>query len=161
MSLKEELLKAKLISKKQLKQVEHEQRIERKQLGKEGLQEKEKARQQEIEKKIEEQKKENQALAQKQKEERSEKEKSARIEEIIQLGKLDDTYHGTKKFYFIAQDGKIPWLMVNDRTAERLERGSYAIIEYPPREFVLVHKSCADKLYSLEQNIVRFYERHF
>ena len=161
MSLKDELLKAKLINKKQLKQVEHEQRLERKQLGKEGIQQKEQARMQEIEQKREEQKKRDQELAQKQKEERLEKEKVARIEEIMQLGKVEGQDHGTRKFYFVAQDGKISFLMLSDNTAENLEKGHIAIIEYPQREFVLVYKTSVEKLYSLDKNLVRFYQRHF
>ncbi len=161
MSLKEELLKAKLINKKQLKQIEHEQRLERKQLGKEGLQEKETARAQEIDQKREEQRKRDQELAQQQKEVRSEKEKAARIQEAIQTGKVEEQYTGTRKFYFVAQDGKIPFFLLNDKTAEKLERGAIAIVEYPAREFVLVHKSSAEKLRNLDENIVRFYQRRF
>lgn len=116
---------------------------------------------QEIEQKREEQKKRDQELAQKQKDERSEKERIARIEEAIQMGKVEDQVHGARKFYFVAQDGKIPCLMLSDKIAEKLEKGLIAIVEYPQREFMLVYKASADKLYSFDKNLVRFYQRHF
>lgn len=161
MSLKDELLKAKLIDKKQVKKIEHEKRVEKKQLGTQVVEEKTKAQLAEIAQKQEEQKKRDLEMAAEQNTEKQEKAKSARILDIIQSGKIkvEEGMRGSRKFYFVAQDQRIPYLNLSEGLIEKLDRAEIAIIEYPTREFSIVNKISAEKLLGIEPEIVRFYQK--
>jgi uncharacterized protein YaiL (DUF2058 family) len=161
MSLKDELYKAKLINKKQVRQLEHEDRVEKKKLGKEGMKEKEEKRLHAIEEQQEEQKKRDQSLAKEQKQQMTEKERQARIEDIISNGKIAEGSAGNRKFYFVAKNGKIPFLFVTDRLVEDLQRGVAAIVEYGGSglgEFVIVNAPSAQKIHALAPDMIRFYQ---
>ena len=162
MSLKDELLKAKLISKKKLKQLEHEERIERTKIGKEGVEQQQQQRRQEMENRQQRQKQRDQQLAQLQKSEQQQKEEQARILDIINHGKIEDGVRGHRKFYFVASDGKIPFLMISDGLATNLERGQAAIVEIdgePQPEFVVINHHSAQKLKNIDPQVLRFYQR--
>lgn len=155
MSLKDELLKANLINKKQLKKIEHEQRVERSKNGYAKMQQKQEERIQQIEQKQEEQKKRDQELAEKKNKEQKQKEYNARIQDTISHG-LCEISNGNRKFYFIQQNKKIPCLLISDMQGEKLEQGQLAIIEFPINEFCLVQRTTAQKLQSFAPEIVRF-----
>lgn len=163
MSIKDEFLKAKLITKKDVKQLEHESRVEKKRLGTEGLQAQEQQRQKELQQKLDEQKLRDQQLARQQAQERLDKEKErnkVNIEELIKNAEMDD--HGPRKFFFITRNKKIPYISVSDGMGEKLERGIAAIVEYPTpigSDFAIVNRQCAEKLSEIDPEAVRFFNR--
>lgn len=161
MSLKDELLKAKLISKKQLKRLEHQDRVEKKQLGQGKLQGKKQQQLQAIEKKQQQKKQQDQQRAKREQEKRLNKEKLAQIRQIINQGKLQGHGAGNRKFYFVTRNGKIPFILVSDDLMRQLERGEMAIIEPGDAtdEFVVVDGHSANKLNHLQRDIVRFYQK--
>lgn len=164
MSLKDELLKANLISKKQIKQIEHEQRVEHKKLGREGVQEKKQQQQRVIEEQRKEKKTRDQQQAKAENEVRSDKEKQTRIEEVIRQGKIQQGVSGNRKFYFVWRGSKIFFISVNDSFIEKLERGGAAIVEQIQQpsgyvDFVVVNQQAAIQLLALQPDIVCFYQQ--
>lgn len=160
MSLKDELLKAKLIGKKQLKQLEHEARLEQKQLGRDGLREKREAELKAIADQQEEKRLKDQQQAQAENEQRIAKEKLHRIEEIVKQGKLPERIFGDRKFYFTCRS-KIRSLNLTDSITESLEHGTAAIIEVgepPDNDFTVVNQHAASQLLKLQPEIVCFYQ---
>jgi len=155
MSLKDELLKAKLINKKQLKKIEHEQRVERSKNGHEKTKQKQQQTIQQIQEKQNQQKQKDQELAQLKNKELQEKEHNARIQDILTRGKIDIT-HGNRKFYFVTQNKKISCLLLHDMQAEKIEKGDLAIIEHPFNEFYIIQRTNAQKLQTFAPEIVRF-----
>ncbi len=155
MSFKDELLKANLINKKQLKKAEHKKRVNRKELGKEGLA-------QENAKK--EQERQAQKKVQKERDIKLNKEKQSKnlkkeLFITIQQGKHYPGQKGRRKFYFIALDGKIPHMLVDESVGERLEKGKAGILEYSfeGQEFLIVDNKTIDKVCTLNKEIILFY----
>lgn len=154
MSLKDELLKAKLINKKELKQIEHEERIERKKIGKKGMEEKQQQRKLSIEE-SQELKKQQDRIANQQKLDQGD-----RIGNLIKQGRILNSMPGNRKFYFVARNGKILFLIMSDALAKKLEQGAGIVemtIEPRNEEFVVVDQSTVEKLLNLCPDIVRFY----
>jgi len=156
MSLKDELLKANLISKKRLKQIAHEQRVEKKKLGQDGVKEKQRKRQQELNQKRKARQEQDKQRAQEKKQEQLRKQRMAQIHDIVEHGKITEGMHGHRKFYFVAQSGKIPFLMIGEDLAEKLGKGLVSIVEHPVDEFCVVAKKVSEKLKTLDENVVRF-----
>ena len=159
MSLKDELLKANLISKKQLKRIAHEQRMEKQRLGKKGIEEKKEKEKNEIKAKQEAQKKQDQEQAKKLNEERLEKERKAKIHNLITEGRIK-TEGGPRRFYFVSLDGKIPFLSLADSLAKKLERGQAGIVElgeWPRSHFIIVKREAAEKLKKLKTGKICFF----
>lgn len=158
MSLKDELLKAKVISKKEVNKIEHEQRVERKKIGAEAIKQQEIERHQEIEKKMQEQRQQNREIAKQQTQEKQ----GLRAEEIVKAGQIDE--HGNRKFYFVARNCKIPHLSISDTMAEKIERGAVAIVEMPSTngglaEFYIVNRQSAERLLEIDANLVRVFNK--
>ncbi len=160
MSLKEELLKANLLNKKDLRRIEHEERVDHQKKGREGREEQVRQRQQEIEQKQEEQRQRDQQLAKQQNQERLDKAKNIRMEDLIKTAQVEE--HGPRKFYFVARDKKIPFLQITENLSDKLEKGMLAIVEYNgPNcvEFAIVQRTCAERLLEIDPEVVRFFNR--
>ncbi|OIP30097.1 MAG: hypothetical protein AUK47_25955 [Deltaproteobacteria bacterium CG2_30_63_29] len=79
-----------------------------------------------------------------------------RVKRIIEEGRLDDA-EGRKRFHFVAQDGRIPFLNVNDVVSIRLQRGMLAIVEDLEGHPVIITRDAAIKLLAEEPERVRFF----
>lgn len=159
MSLKDELLKAKLISKQDLKRIEHEDRVERKKVGREGLDENKKKRQQEVEEKQKAKKQQDREIARDANDQKQEKEQQSRVEHIIKQGAITEGIHGNRKFYFVANNKTIPFLQISEEMAKRLEYGNAAIIEERPGTFVLVNQNSAEQIRNQHPAMVCFFNK--
>jgi hypothetical protein len=162
MSLKDELLKAKIINKKDLKRIAHEERVEKHALGKKGLEEKKKKEQEELEEKVQQKKQKDMVLAQANKEAQKEKETQARLDQIVKNNRIVEGFSGNRKFYFVSSDGKIPFLLVSDEFAKKLEQGNAIIIELKQNngiEFSIVNSTIADQFFKILPSSVRFYNK--
>lgn len=167
MSIKDEFERAKLISKKDSRHLEHEARVERKRLGNDGVYLQEKQRQKEIQQKLDEQRLRDQQIAREQAEERLEKERSRekerekiKIEDLIKNAQFEE--YGPRKFFFVTRNKKIPYICVSDNLGEKLERGIAGIIEYPTpngSEFAIVNRQCVERILDIDPEAVRFFNR--
>ena len=128
--LRDALKKAGLIDEKADKRLKHEERVQRKELGREGL-EAQKRADEEARRARDEQKKGDAKTAQqrldsdRQRSERWKKLLSSLESEALQGGS------GPRRFHFQDADGHLPYLLVDDETGRRLEAGELAIARLP------------------------------
>ncbi len=157
-SLKDQLRKANLLSKKKAKQLAHKQRVKRKKLGKDGLQAEQDAleAQRKAEKARERQRaREREAEARRQREER---EARARLSDLVKNGRIAG-YRGSRRFFFITRDRKVPFLDLSDELGRKLEAGRCAIVEAAPgmpEEFCVVERDVADRMREIDRKAVLF-----
>ena len=126
MNLRDQLKKAKLLSDKQAKQLAHEQRVERKEKGREQLEQEALARQQEVEQlraKDRESTRRDQAEIERQ---RKRREEQIAIDVLLASAKKPGP--GTVKFYFAARDGSLPWLELSPREAQEVSAGQLVVV---------------------------------
>lgn len=77
--------------------------------------------------------------------------------EVVRAEALRGT-GGLRRWYFVARDGRVPFLEVSDEVARRLERGEVAIVEVPDQareEFVIVPRRLAVRIQALAPDLVR------
>ncbi len=157
-SLKDQLRKANLISKKKAKQLAHEQRVKRKKLGKDGLE----AEQQKLEeqRKLERQKERQRAREREaaQRREREEREARARLHDLVKNAYISKC-GGPRRFFFVTRDRKLPFLEVSDDMGRKLESGRCGIVEAPlglASEFAIVPRDVAEKVWAIDRKAVLF-----
>ncbi len=161
-SLKDQLLKKKLVNKKQARRIEHENRVKQKELGREGVQAEKDLHRQELKKQQQqrqaEQKRQNQLRIKAEEEKKGQQ----RIDELIAGADLLESAFGPRRFYFVDSIGKIPFLEISEAIAARLEKGEIAIIEvregHHPGVF-LVSAGVAARLKQLDPEVVRFWNQ--
>ena len=130
MNLRDQLKKANLISEKKAKQLAHEQRVERKEKGREQLEQEAEARQQEVaqlrDQGRELTRKEQEALdrARKQKEEQNS------VDQLLADAKKPGP--GAVKFYFATAEGALPWLELSSREAQEVRAGQLCVVRSGP-----------------------------
>jgi hypothetical protein len=136
-SLFDELKKAKLIDKKKAKQLAHESRVAKKKKG--GV----KAEDLESQKKREafEAKKREEAKLKREEAMRLQKGKErqadlAALKQRIRSQALGESSRGGRRFFFVDEDGYIPFLSVENATGLRLERGELGIVRDPGKVFL-------------------------
>jgi len=161
-TLKDQLLKAKLVSKKQVRKAEHEQRQLKKELGREGI-EQEKARlREEREEKERQQREEQRRQEQLRREEEQARGGLQRLRSLVAGADLKRHGAGLNPFYFKASDGRIPRLEVSESMVERLAAGRAAIVELPGEpfaEFFIVPPDVAGQVLAANPEAVRFWNR--
>jgi uncharacterized protein YaiL (DUF2058 family) len=156
-SLQEELMKARLVDKKQRKKAAHEKRVHQSKIGREGL-EKEK------------QEKEHQRQAQAEAKRIKDRELDAqrhkaleqaggenRLQALITGSVLKGGTGGPRRFCYVNRNNRVPFLEVSDDVARRLTRGELAIIETDDGKVGLVPGTAAKEIVELDSEIVRFW----
>jgi uncharacterized protein YaiL (DUF2058 family) len=132
--LREQMLKAGLITEDQARKGTHEKRQRDKKLGREGKAKEAEVRKEEVRQSDTERARQDQALAQQENEQRANRaqaaqerqRKQALVERALKEGALP-RWEGQRTYYF--RDGKeILFLQVNDETARLLESGKAAIV---------------------------------
>ena len=89
----------------------------------------------------------------------SEEEVKARIQKMIEEGSLKETGFGSRRFYFVTRENKIPFLDLSDELTGRLEKGQAAIVEVPGDDVVdytIVPRAVARRMQSVDPESVRF-----
>ena len=127
-SLKDQLLKAKLVNKKQARKIEHEERVRQKQLGKEGVRKEKALHRKAQEEKEQKRKLEQQRQNQLQKQMAEVQRTRLGIEPLVTGADMLLSGAGPRRFYFTAFDNSVPFLEISDALAIRLEEGSAAIV---------------------------------
>jgi uncharacterized protein YaiL (DUF2058 family) len=158
-SLQEELMKARLVDKKQRKKAAHDTRIHRSKVGREGLeqeqQEKDRRRQAQAEEK---RAKDRQLDIERQKARETVSSKN-RLQSLISGSLLKGGTGGPRRFCYVNRTNRVPFLEVNDDVARRLTRGELAIIETEDGQVGLVPGTAAGEIAELDSEAVRFWNR--
>jgi uncharacterized protein YaiL (DUF2058 family) len=147
--LRDELLKAKLISSKAAKKAARENQLKRKEIGKTALENEKHERDAEYSKWLAEKQGQD-----KQRElQRRETEKTSirlhQLRDIIRNGIIVPKRPRNNKFYFIAPDGSIPYLTVSADEIEVLVQGEAAIVQMPSdstQNYILINRDAARKI---------------
>ena len=163
--LKEQLLKAGLITEEQSKRVSHEKRVDSKKLGRgerESLSrkaraeaEREKTKRAEADRQRERERRKN--LEHKTLEQQVRQRGEAIWETALREGQLSH-WEGPKKYYF-SDGGRIEYLSVTDEARGQLESGGAAIVRLRDGRFTLLHAGAARKLaVTVPSRLVTFHE---
>lgn len=134
-NLRNQLLKAGLVDKKQKVQADTQDRREKKQKGADQL-----AAEQEAKQRAFEEQKAAEAEAQRQAEavrqaERAQAELENRVRSICDRWAVRPTRPGQRRFYYVQRSGRIAYLLVSDAVLDQLLVGALAIVErLPPAE---------------------------
>jgi uncharacterized protein YaiL (DUF2058 family) len=134
-TLKEQLLKAGLVSKKDAKRAGHERRVEAAQVGREEMERRAQAEREAAARQGEENRRRDQQEAAARLAAQQEREQSlhaaeraaARIEAAFRDGRVEH-WEGSRAYYFVAEGTRIEFLGVSDDTARRLAEGKLAIV---------------------------------
>ncbi|MEC7584454.1 MAG: DUF2058 family protein [Planctomycetota bacterium] len=127
MSLRDELKKARLLSKKDARRLEHEDRVERKSKGRAQREVEQQQHQEEL------QDKQRQASAETARQQRAveaERQRHAEamaVEAILQQAPKPTS--GSVRFYFEERDGSLPWLELQPQDAAQLGARSCCIVK--------------------------------
>ena len=161
--IKEQLLANKIIDKKRLRQVEHEERVRRKALGRDGIE----AERQQVREAIEARQKEmREQDREKDREQEAEhrdgmdeQERISQLQNLVSSGAIREGIFGTRRFFFTTRERKMPFLNVSDEIAGKIEYGRAAIAEVPGgtgREWVIVSREAADRMRAIDPDSVCF-----
>jgi hypothetical protein len=159
-SLKDELLKSKVVSKKDVKRSDHEDRVRKKEVGREEVRKEKEKFSQEIVAKKEEKKKKDRGREEVKRSEKEGKEKVLRLERKVRENAVPQAFFKAKRYHFLAGNGGLPYLEVSDENARRLELGKLAVIEIPQEkcsEFFIVPEGIAREVRSALTDWVRVF----
>ncbi len=165
-NLRDKLLKAGKVNKKQRRRAEHQQR-QKKRKGKAAAPQETEAKRKELyEAKLREQRERDQALEAERNHQRMLKERDLRVRYVV------DHYAVTRKrrsrnhrnrWFYMARDHKIFHMDLTDEEAAGLEYGRHAIVERPggkgDNAFAIVERHAADLIWDIDDAYVRFYNR--
>lgn len=128
--LRDALKKAGLIDDKADKRLKHEERVQRKELGREGLEAQKKA-DDDARRARDDQKKSDAKSAQQRLD--HDRQRSERWKKLLTSLESDAILgsSGPRRFHFRDADGHLPYLQVDDDTGRRLEAGELAIARLP------------------------------
>ena len=160
-NLFDELKKAKLIDKKRAKQLAHEARVEKKTKG--GDLAKDEALKQKAEahesRKAEERRRNRDREAQRQAE-RQARERRAELKQLVASRRLADDPKGGRRWHFVAENGGVPFVLVDEQASCRLQAGELAIVQDPNFEnaprYAVVPREVAQALAEHSPEAIRF-----
>jgi len=156
--LRDQLKKAGLLKKKDLKRIAHEERVKRKKEGRDAL-EREKAKAREaFRRKQEEKAARDRALQERRNQVLKKKEEVARLKALVESRKVVDR-DKSRKFFFVDRAGWVPYLEIGPETARLLEAGNLGIVELPWERqgvFALVPREVALQIRALDQECLLF-----
>ncbi|MBL8841706.1 MAG: DUF2058 family protein [Planctomycetes bacterium] len=146
--LRDAFKKAGLIDDKTDRRLKHEQRVEKKELGREGLEEQRRREeaeraQRDAQKKADVKAAQARLDADKQRTERQKKLRAALDEQAIR------GTGGPRRFHWVDAEGYCPWIALDDTTGRRIEAGEIALVLLPDRgETALVPRALALELHA-------------
>ena len=147
--LRDALKKAGLIDDKTDRRLKHEQRVEKKELGREGLEERQRRESAERAARDEQKRAEVRAAQARLDQERGRGERVRRLAAALAEQALRGT-SGPRRFHWVDADGQCPWIALDDETGRRLEAGELALVVPPDRdEVALVPRALALELHAL------------
>ena len=148
--LRDAFKKAGLIDDKADRRLKHEERIERGELGRDGLEKKRKDEEDERHRRDEQRRTEAKATQQKLDAARQRDERWKKLVRELEATAIRGT-SGPRRFHYREPDGCLPFVLVDDDTGRRLEAGELAIVKLPGSdEPGLVARSIAVELHGFE-----------
>ena len=131
-NLRDQFKKAKLISEKDARRLAHEERVHRGDVGREGVEQEQRARQEELERtRGDEAQRTRLRQEQLERERRNEAEHAACLE-LLEREARRPAPGGSAKWYFQLEDGRLPYLEVNEAERRQLGAGAFAIVRLGP-----------------------------
>lgn len=161
-NLRDKLLKAGKVTKKQRRKAEHQNRQKRRKGKAETTQEGEERRQSLYEAQLRDQRARDQALEAQRRAEREAKERDLRVRYIVDHYALRPR-RGPQRWHYMGRDRVVRHLQLSDEEAHHLEHGRRAIVERPNARgddaFAIVDDRTAELIWSIDDAYVRFYNR--
>lgn len=156
-SLGKALLQAGILREDKAKEIAHEERVKKKELGPEGIEEEKRARDQAASAALESKREEARA-AQSHHDDQLDQ---ARVDRLIQEGTLTGLGRG-KRFHFVSSYGRVPYVEVNEENQRLLVRGELGIVEVPgpgerPAHVVVQGRDRLEKLSRFAPDRLRFW----
>lgn len=130
--LRDQLKKAKILSDQRARQLAHEERVHRKEVGREGLAQEEAERRAELERLQAEERATQKAAQDALDEARREAEERAACAEILRRDAVQPR-SGPMRWYFELEDGALPWFEVDEGTSFKLQSGVFWIVRTGPQ----------------------------
>ncbi len=158
-SLQEELMKARLVDKKQRKKAAHDQRLHQSKVGKEGLEKEKLEKERRLQAQAEAKRLKDRELDAERQKAREAANNENRLPALISGTLLQGGTGGPRRFCYVNRNNRVPFLEVNDDVARRLTRGELAIIETEDGRVGLVPGTAAREIAELDNEIVRFWNR--
>jgi uncharacterized protein YaiL (DUF2058 family) len=152
--LRKALKQAGVVSEKDIRRAQHEKRVERKELGEDGLEAERRRRDEELRA---EQAQRQQAGAERVQEQRARKENAERrlrVEGLLPTSDLAIREAGPRRFYFAMPDGEVAFVDVSDAMSRRLAQGDAAIIVgkgISERDFAIIPGKVAAELEAVDR----------
>ena len=157
MNLRDQLKKANLISDKKAKQLAHQQRVERKEKGREQLEQEAQLRQDEVQKLREEERERGRKEQASLDRERQRKQEREAVDQLLESAKKPGP--GTVKFYFATDDGALPWLDLSGREAQEVRAGQLCVVRSGPvgtHTYRLMPVDAAKRVHSARPDAIAF-----
>ena len=160
-SLRDQLLRAGMITKEQKRQVDQEERRERKKHQKGQAEEATQAQQrQAYEARLEAQRAADQQRTAAQRTQLEAREQRLQIRHIIAYWRMPTEPVGTRRWYFATRSNTIKYLYVSEPTASQLSHGALAVVEYPEEletPYILIDREAATLIARIDPQYVRFH----
>ncbi len=126
--LRDQLKKAKLLSKKDAKRLAHEERVHRSQVGREGLEREQAERRAAIEQQRSEQRQHTAEVQAELDAARRAAAERAACEDILAREVVQPHARGGRRWYFEVEDGSLPWLEIDEALHFQLQSGHYWVV---------------------------------
>lgn len=130
--LRDQLKKAKLLSKKDAKRLAHEERVHRKQAGRKGLEQEQVERERELEAKRAAAREQDRARQAELEAERREHAERAACDEMLRSQVRSPQRGGTIRWFFELTDGGLPALMLQPSDLAQLNAGHLCVVRRGP-----------------------------
>ena len=144
--LRDAFKKAGLIDEKTDRRLKHEERVQKGELGREGLAQQKQQEDAERQRREEAKRAETKAAQQKHDAAQRQSERWKKlVRELEQQARRGTS--GPRRFHYVDAEGYLPYLQIDDETGRRLEAGELAIVRLPEtEEVVLVPRPLAAEL---------------
>jgi uncharacterized protein YaiL (DUF2058 family) len=157
-SLREQLLKARLISEEDLERARREERKKRKEQGARAAREAARRKQEERERQRRERARADRERERARRARLGAEEARRQVFGMVRQAALNQSLLGKRRFYYLDARNRLPYLLVSDEAARKLEHGELAIVELPGQPFAeafIVPVSVARKVRALDPGLVR------
>lgn len=154
-SLRDQLLKAGLVSQKQARQSKHRQRVERKQKGADGVEAERAARRAKAEQAREQERAEARARSADANAVEDARNLQNQISQIVAGGRTRLDHRGRRRFYFETRDGRVLYLALSDPENDKLQSGQLGIVESDAGKVSVVDRGTAERVAGLDARWIR------
>jgi uncharacterized protein YaiL (DUF2058 family) len=127
--LREQMLKAGLVSGKQVRQAKHEERVHRKEVGREGIEAERAAADRAFQARQEEKRLRDREREEARRRSQAAEERVLALQTRIRAGWIREATAGGKRFFFVVDGGRITYLDLSDDAARRLQLGRAAVAD--------------------------------